>query len=77
MVVNRNGLTYAANILVLGMALILFGTIESQKLQFKILSITCVILGALTTIFYVCTVREPLLSKVALEREANYKKALG
>ena len=77
MVVNRNGLTYAANILVLGMALILFGTIESQKLQFKILSITCVILGALTTIFYICTVHEPQLSKVALEREAIYKKALG
>jgi len=77
MVVNRNGLTYAANIFVLGLALILFAFIESQKTQFTILGLTCVALGALTTIFYIVNVREPYLSKIALEREDIYKRALG
>ena len=38
---------------------------------------TCVGLGACSTLFYVCIVKEPYLSKIALEREANYKKTLG
>lgn len=31
MVVNRNGLTYAANIMVLALALLLFAVVENQK----------------------------------------------
>lgn len=38
---------------------------------------TCVGLGACSTLFYVCIVKEPYLSRIALEREANYKKTLG
>ena len=41
------------------------------------LGVVCVALGSLSTIFYVSTIRENHLSKVALEREADYKKALG
>lgn len=77
MVVNRNGLTYAANIFVLALALVLFATVSNQKEQFRILGLTCVGLGAFSTLFYVCTIREPYLSKIALEREAAYKQALG
>ena len=73
MVVNRNGLTYAANIMVLALALLLFAVIDNQTLQFQILSIVCVATGGITTLFYISTVREISLSKVALEREAVYK----
>ena len=77
MVVNRNGFTYLANILVLTLALTLFATVSSQTTQFRILGLVCVGCGAITTFFYISTVKEPSLSKVAIEREAAYKKALG
>ena len=59
MAVNRNGFTYAANIFVLSLALILFVTIKSQVTQFRLLGIVCVCLGALTTTFYISTIKEP------------------
>lgn len=70
MAVNRNGFTYVANICVLSLALILFGTIQNQVTQFRILGFMCVVLGALTTLFYVCVVKENTLSQLAVEREA-------
>ena len=77
MVVYRNGFTYAANIFVLALALVLFVTVDSQVTQFRILGIVCVGLGAVTTLFYISTVQEPSLSRKALEGEAAYKKSLG
>ena len=77
MVVYRNGFTYAANIFVLALALVLFVTINNQVTQFRILGLVCVGLGATTTLFYIATVKEPSLSKLALEGEAEYKKSLG
>ena len=77
MVVYRNGFTYVANIFVLALALLLFFTISSQVTQFRVMGLVCVCLGAATTLFYVAMVREPYLSKKAIECEANYKKALG
>ena len=73
MAVNRNGFTYAANIFVLSLALVLFITINSQVTQFRLMGIICVCLGAVTTFFYISTVNEPTLSKLAIEREAAYK----
>jgi len=58
MVVYRNGFTYAANIIVLGLALVLFATVKSCVFQFQILAVTCVALGIPTTLFYLCLVRE-------------------
>ena len=77
MVVYRNGFTYAANIFVLALALVLFVTVDSQVTQFRILCLVCVALGATTTLFYVSVVKEPSLSKKALEGEAQYKRSLG
>lgn len=62
MAVNRNGFTYAANIFVLSLALVLFVTVSSQVTQFRIMGLVCVGLGATTTLFYVVTVKEPTLS---------------
>lgn len=77
MAVNRNGFTYAANIFVLSLALVLFVTVSSQVTQFRILCLVCVGLGACTTLFYISQIKENHLSKLAIEREAEYKKALG
>jgi len=41
------------------------------------MGLTCVGVGFFTTMFYVVTIKEPQLSKIAIEREAAYKKALG
>lgn len=62
MVVLRNGLTYGANIFVLALALALFATISDQILQFRILGIACVVIGAITTTFYIMTVKEVSLT---------------
>lgn len=63
MVVYRNGFTYIANIFVLSLSTVLFLVISSNRLQFQILGLVCVGLGSITTLFYICTVKEPQLSK--------------
>ena len=62
MVVYRNGFTYVANIFVLTLALVLFVEVSSKVIQFRILGLVCVGLGACTTLFYVVIVKEPTLS---------------
>ena len=77
MVVYRNGFTYAANIFVLALALVMFATVSSQIDQFRIMCLTCVAIGSITTIFYIMKVKERSLSRKASERELNYRRALG
>jgi len=77
MVNNRNGFTYAANITVLSMALILFLTITNGTLCFSILTVFCLSLGSITTLFYVCTIKEKNLSSEAFKFEAAYREEIG
>ena len=77
MVNNRNAFTYAANITMLTLSLVLFLFVSNSTKQFRILSITCVAIGACTSLFYVCTVFEPLLAKKATLGEENYQLGLG
>lgn len=77
MVVYRNGFTYIANIFVLALSMALFYFIASSTTQFQILGLTCIGIGMCSTTFYVCTVREVPLSKMALEYEARYQEAIG
>ena len=65
MVVTRNTFTYAANIFALAFSLMLFVFVKNCTLQFRILALTCVVVGSCTTIFYVCNVFEPLLEQLA------------
>lgn len=73
MVNNRNGFTYAANILVLTTALILFSTVDNSTTQFRILSIMCIGIGMCTNVFYLCLIRENKLSRDALHYDKQYK----
>ena len=77
MVNGRNGMTYAANITVLSLSLILFIFIINSSLAFTILTLICLGIGLVTTIIYSVMIKEKSLSKLALEYEANYKASLG
>ena len=77
MVNNRNAFTYGANILMLTTSLILFLFISNSTLQFRVLSLFCVGVGVITSLFYVGTVIEPPLTKKATEGEENYQLGLG
>ena len=72
MVIRRNAFTYAANIFALGFSLILFFFVKNSGIQFRVLSLTCIGLGACTSFFYMCNVIEPTLSQKALIGEENY-----
>ena len=72
MVNGRNGMTYAANITVLSLSLILFIFIINSSLAFTILTLICLGIGLVTTIIYSVMIKEKSLSKLALEFEANY-----
>ena len=71
---NRNGFTSSANITVLGTALILFVVVGNPIDEFRILCIVCIVLGCVASFFYVTTIREVPLKKLAIEREAKYKR---
>ena len=76
MVVTRNSFTYAANIFALAFSLVLFVFVKNCTLQFRILALTCIVVGSCTTLFYVCNVFEPSLSKKATESEMRFRKDL-
>jgi Na+/melibiose symporter-like transporter len=57
----RNGFTFVANLTVLTIALGLFALIKDQILQFRILGIIIVGMGTVSSLFYICTLKEPKL----------------
>ncbi len=71
MINSRNGFTYAANIAMLGFSVVLFIFERHSLEQFRVLSITCVLLGIITTAFYICNVRESPLAA-----EASFKERI-
>ena len=78
MVNQRNGFTYMANITVLSAALVVFSFVNNGKDQFRILLAMVLIFGFCTSSFFMCTIREPKLTKMALELERDYKiKTMG
>jgi len=50
----RNGFTYLANIVMLSLAMGLFIYEVHPMTQFQFLSVICVVLGTITTLFYLC-----------------------
>ncbi len=52
MVTNRNALTYAANITVLSLSLVLFLFITDGATCFTVLCLICLGCGGVTTLFY-------------------------
>lgn len=76
MVNNRNGFTYAANITVLVLALILFVSVPNPVTVFSILTCIALGIGFCTTMFYVMTIKELPLSKKASEMEEQRREKI-
>ena len=74
MVNSRNGFTYAANIVILGLAFILFQFLHDRVLQFKILCLTCLGLGGISSLFFMCTINEVKLTESANILDTEYKR---
>ena len=72
---NRNGFTFAANIVVLAFALIFFLTFDNKVKQFRYLCFICLGLGACTSLYFMCVINEPYLKKRADSADKSYKKA--
>lgn len=60
---NRNGFTFAANIVVLAFALAFFHFVDNSIDQFRYLCFLALGLGSLSSLFYMVTINEPRLSK--------------
>ena len=73
---NRNGFTYAANIVVLSGALRVFLAFDNPIDQFRILCAMCLIFGCCSTGFYMLNIREVKLSEEAKYLDKLYKKQL-
>lgn len=76
MVNGRNIFTYLANIFMLTLSLILFMTIPSASFTFTLLTIICLVIGGMTTIFFIVLIRERKLSEEALELDKRYKERM-
>jgi Na+/melibiose symporter-like transporter len=61
LVASRNTFTFFANIFVLLVALLLFIVVENKFMQFRILASVVVVIGTISTIFYIFTIKEPYL----------------
>ena len=72
---NRNGFTYAANIVVLTLALIMFLYVSNKVKQFRMMCFISLGLGILTSLFYMFVIREVKLTEEAEKYDFEYKKA--
>ena len=75
MINSRNGFTYAANIAMLSFSMVLFIFEKHAMMQFRVLGITCVLLGLISTFFYSFHIKETRLSSEASYKEKIYKGA--
>lgn len=74
MVNGRNIFTYLANIFMLSLSLLLFLTItDNNTLCFRVLTIVCLGLGGLTSLFYLFSIKENTLTEQALKLDQAYK----
>ena len=61
----RNGFTYAANFTVLGLAFVFFRLVEDPITQFRLLSGSAVLLGTITSVYFMAVINEPKLTAEA------------
>ena len=73
---NRNGFTAAANITVLGFALIFFLTVSNNIDQYRYLCIMVLGFGLTLSSFYFFTIKEVRMERDAIILEAKYQHAM-
>lgn len=69
----RNAFTFVANVLVLAIALVIFAIVKDQIWQFRILALIIIGLGGLSSLFYMCMLREPYLVREAKAINKDYR----
>ena len=73
MINSRNGFTYAANIAMLSFSLALFIFEKHSLMQFRVLSITCAVLGSIASLFYMFHINEKSLAAEAISKEQQFQ----
>jgi len=58
----RNSVTFAGNIVVLSVALLLFIFLDNKKDQFRYLCYFLIFIGMITSLFYILIIDEPYLN---------------
>ena len=58
----------------LGFALLFFSVVEDPVNRFRYLCLICLSFGFFTSMFYMCKIQEPRLSKEAKRLDFEYKK---
>jgi GPH family glycoside/pentoside/hexuronide:cation symporter len=70
---NRSSFTYTAYVISLLCSLVCFMTISNVVYQFKCLSLLMVIVGILSSLFFIFQIKEPKLTEEAREGEIQYQ----
>ena len=73
----RNTFTFIANLWVLLFAFVLFALVDDKRLKFQILAQGTLVLGALTSIFFMLTIREKSLTRACRKLAKQYKQEFG
>jgi Na+/melibiose symporter-like transporter len=73
LVASRNTFTFIANISVLSLALIIFQIITDGYWQYRILAIIVIVIGTLTSLYYIAVIKEPYLSGEAKRLQKEFK----
>jgi len=71
---NRNAFTYGANITVLTLALVIFTFVSDGRDQFRYLCLASIVLGTLSSLFYIFSINERQLTKEAKQLNDIYHK---
>jgi Na+/melibiose symporter-like transporter len=72
---NRNGIGFAAFIIILSASVVVFLKVQDAATQFRILCSLGLFTGICSSIFYICAIDEIKLNQEAKELDIKYKIA--
>ena len=73
----RNSFTFLANCVVLGLGLAVFTLMKEKEQEFRVIAFCVLVIGFMTSIFFLSQVKEAELSKVCAEKKEKLKEKLG
>ena len=65
----RNSFTFAGNLVVLAVGLMIFTIMKNKFLEYKIIAYVALALGVLTSLYFIIRINEKNLTEVARERQ--------
>lgn len=73
----RNSFTFLANCVVLGLGLAVFTFMEEKEQEFRVIAFCVLVIGCVTSVFFLSQVKEAELSRVCVEKKEKLKEKLG